>query len=796
MGKHIKKVAVIGAGVMGANIAGHLANAGIPSYLFDIIPDSLTPEEAGKGLNISDREVRNRFAVKGRENLIKASPSPVFTKKEIDLITSVNLEDDLPLLSEVDWICECVTENLEVKQNLFEKIAPYIRPGTIVSTNSSGLSIEAVSERMPLEFRKNFLGVHFFNPPRYMKLLEIIPTSNTLSETVQVMIQFGELVLGKGVVLCKDTPNFIANRVGVYAMADVCRIMEQEGLTIDEMDELTGTLIERPKSATFRLLDMVGIDTYVHVVDNMHKKASEEEKSVFFVPLWLREMISKGTLGDKSGSGFYKRTGGSEPLTLDLNTMTYRTRQKVEYPNITAASRIKEPSLRFDFILGCDDQPCRVIWQILKGIIVYAAEIVTEIADNIAAVDNALKWGFNWNLGPFEIWDAIGVEKAAALIQKEGQLVPSIVRELLASGKTSFYKEVKSERLYYDIHSGEYKPVQQPTRAIVLKSLKERNRTIYSNRGGNLIDLDDGILCLEIKSDKQAINFDVMELFETGVEAMDKDYEGMIIAGQSANFCLGANINMILDFARDKKWNEMDQMVKRFQSANMSIKYSSKPVIAAPYGLTLGGGTEVCLHANGIRAAGETYMGLVEARIGLIPGGGGNKEILIRHMEEMNGEKGDLYPIIKRSFDVIFSAKTSTNARDAQGMGFLRRNDRITMGLDQLIFDAKQTVLAMNQKGFIPSAPKKIRVAGEPGAAYLKMQLWAMFKGGFISEHDLKVGNKIAWVLCGGNVGRNTLVDEKYLLDIEREAFLSLCGEFKTQERIEYMLTKGKPLRN
>ena len=796
MSKSIKKVAVIGAGVMGASIAGHLANAGISSYLFDIVPNDLTPEEAKKGLTLNDPEVRNRFAVKGREKLLKASPSPLFTKKEKELITSVNLEDDLHHLSEVDWVCECVMENLEIKRGLFEKIAPYIKHGAIISTNSSGLSIEAICESMPLELRKNFLGVHFFNPPRYMKLLEIIPTKDTLPEIVQSMVRFGERVLGKGVVLCKETPNFIANRIGVYALAHACKIMEEENLTIDEMDNLTGTVIGRPKSATFRLLDIVGIDTYVHILDNIQARVSDSEKELFAVPTWLREMVKKGYLGDKSGLGFYKRVKGSDPLTLDIKTMEYQPKQIVDFASISAVDKVKDPSVKFDAILSNNDKPSNVVWKILKGIMVYSAELLMEIADDIVAMDNATKWGFNWDIGPFEIWDAIGIEKAVVLLQKEGQPVPAVVKNLLASGKKTFYKYEKGESFYYDYKSGEYKVVQQPYGVIVLKSLKEREKTVYANKGGSLIDLDDGVLFLEIKSDKQAINFDVMELFEAGVQEMNKNYKGMVIGSQTANFCLGANINMILSLAKDGKWNELEQVVKRFQDTNMSIKYSSKPVVAAPYGLTLGGGAEVCLHSDRVRAAGELYMGLVEPGIGLIPGGGGNKEVLIRNMDEMGGDKCDLYPIIKRSFDAISMVKISTSARDAQQIGYLRGNDRITMGLDQLVFDAKQTVLAMDLENYTTPRPRKIRVAGESGVAYLKMYLWSMYKGGFISEHDMKVGNKIAWVLCGGNVSRNTLVDEQYLLDVEREAFLSLCGEPKTQERMEYMLAKGKPLRN
>lgn len=796
----IKRAAVIGAGVMGAAIAGHLANVGIPTYLLDIVPRELNDKEKAKGLTLEDRMVRNRFAQAGKDRLLKEKPAPLYSKKVAGLITVGNLEDDLEKLGEVDWIVEAVVENLKIKQDLFARIEQVWKPGTIVSSNTSGISIQEMVSKCSDEFRAHFLGTHFFNPPRYMKLLEIIPTEETQPEIIAGMRSFSESVLGKGVVMAKDTPNFIANRIGVYGLAVTLEAMIKENLGPDEVDVVTGRPMGRPKSATFRTLDLVGLDTFVHVADNVRENVEDpQEKEAFVIPPLLKKMVENGWLGSKSGQGFYKKVKGekgSEILALDPETMEYRPRKKLKAMSLEMAKRAKTIPERFSTLVYADDAAGRLAWHVTKKVLLYSAARIPEIADDIASVDKAMKWGFNWELGPFEMWDAIGVEKSVARMREEGETIPPLVEELLKSGATSFYQKEEDGVQAFHI-GGQFSKVEEDPKDINLDRLKEQNKVIRSNRGASLIDLGDDVACLEFHSPKDAIGADILMMIRTAVQEVSANYRGLVVSGQGTNFCVGANVMLILMEAQDQNWPEIDLMSRQFQNTMGSLRYLDKPVVAAPFGMTLGGGVEAVLPADHIQAAAETYMGLVEVGVGLIPGGGGNMEMLRRWMEGVNPQdRLVLQPLVNRIFEVIGLAKVSTSAMEAKKMKYLRANDGITVNRDHLLYDAKHRVLAMDQVGYRPPQPVKIPVVGETGYNVLRLGVYNMLQSGYISEHDYKIASKLAYVLSGGNVPEGTLVDEQYLLDLEREAFLSLAGEPKSQQRMMHLLTKNKPLRN
>ncbi|WP_018132301.1 3-hydroxyacyl-CoA dehydrogenase/enoyl-CoA hydratase family protein [Effusibacillus pohliae] len=792
----VKKVAVIGSGVMGSGIAAHLANVGIPSYLLDIVPKELTEQEVRKGLTIDHPQVRNRFALAAKERLLKSKPALLYTPENVDLITPGNLEDDLAVLSEVDWIIEVVVENLEVKQQLFEKIEQVWKPGTIVSSNTSGISINRMSERCSKPFREHFLGTHFFNPVRYMKLLEVIPCTETKPELVEFMVNFGERVLGKGVVVCKDTVNFIANRIGTYGLMVTVQEMVKNGLGIDDVDAITGPVMGRPKSATFRTLDLVGLDTFVHVANNVHANvADRDEKAAFVVPEFMQQMVQRGWLGEKTKQGFYKKEG-KDILALDYNTLEYRPKQKPQFASLEAAKLQKDTKEKLRALVYGQDAASLFAWGVLKRVLLYTAERVDEIADDIVSIDKAMKWGFNWQLGPFETWDAIGLDKSLARMKQEGETIPDWVEEMVASGKTSFYTKEGGVKSFY-MPKGEYKEIEEQKEIIDLQVLKEQGKTIRSNSGASLIDIGDGIACLEFHSPNQAIGADITLMINQACEEVSKNWRGLVIGNQAKNFCVGANLMLLLMEAQDENWDDINWTVKQFQDTLMRLKYLDKPVVAAPFAMTLGGGIEVCFPADRIQAAAESYIGLVEVGVGLIPGGGGNKELLIRHTESVQDQKdADLQPLVNKTFETIAMAKVSTSGYDAKKLGYLRREDGITVNNDYLLHDAKQTALALANAGYKPPQKKKIRVVGEPGYAVMKIAAYTMKQSGYISDHDLKIADKLAFVLAGGRVPANTWVTEEYLLDLEREAFLSLCGEPKSQERMQHMLTKGKPLRN
>ncbi len=802
MERKIRKAAVLGSGVMGAGIAAHLANVGIPTYLLDIVPRELTEEESKKGLTLEHPAVRNRIAQTGKERLLKEKPAPLYDKANIDLITVGNMEDHLSLLSEVDWIIEVVVENLDVKKKVFEAVEAHRKPGTIVSSNTSGVSINEMSEGRSEEFRKHFLGTHFFNPPRYLKLLEIIPGNDTDPAIVDYMMHFGEFVLGKGTVLCKDTPNFIANRIGTYGLQVSIQEMVRLGLGVDEVDALTGPVIGRPKSATFRTLDVVGLDTYVHVANNVKNKSTDEaEKAVFEIPAFVLNMVEKRWIGQKAGQGFFKQektAAGKEIFALDYNTMEYKPRAKAKFASLDAAKTAKTLPEKLKTLVYGKDKGSEFLWSVFKKVLLYSAEKAYEIADDIVAVDNAMKWGFGWEMGPFETWDAIGVEKSVARMKEEGETIPALVEELLASGKTSFYQKSEGRVAAFAV-GGAYKGIEEKKEKINLAALKEQGKLIKKNAGASLIDLGDGVACLEFTSPHNALGMDVLQMAAQAAEEVQKNFLGLVIGNQGKNFCVGMNLAMALMEAQDENWFELDMMIKNFHKAGNALRYMHRPVVAAPFGMTLGGGVEVCYLADRVQASAETYLGLVEVGVGLLPGGGGTKEMLFRAMEnvpEGGSVPVDPFPFVARAFEAIAMAKVSTSGKEAINLGYLRPTDRISINPDHLLYDAKQLVLTMDKEGYTPPKPRKIRVIGETGYASLRQNVYAMKKSGYISEHDELIASKIAYVMSGGNLPAGTEVTEQYILELERQAFMDLIKTQKTQQRMQHMLTKNKPLRN
>jgi 3-hydroxyacyl-CoA dehydrogenase len=800
-GLRVNNVAVLGSGVMGSAIAAHLANAGIPSYLLDIAPKELTAEETAKGLSLTSPAVRNRIANAGLDSAKKARPAAFYSPDFAKLITVGNFDDNLAWVKEADWIIEVVVERLDIKQALLKKVDAIRKAGTIVSSNTSGIPIASIKEGLSEDFRKHFLGTHFFNPPRYMRLLEIIPTAETLPEVVQTMSEFGERVLGKGIVMCKDRPNFIANRVGVFAMMAAMRAMLEGKYTIEEVDTLTGPATGKPKSATFRTGDIVGIDTLVHVANNLYDAVPEDEmRSVFLVPDFIKKMVENKMLGDKTKQGFYRKIKGEGKgiLTLDYNSLAYREKQKTKFPSIEAAKHIESLPERLKMLTYANDRAGEFIWKTMSDILLYSAHRIPEISDDIVNVDKAMRWGFNWQLGPFEMWDAIGVKESVQKMQAEGKPIPPLVDQLLASGKSAFYERRDGVTYFFDVQRKHHVPAATAPSIILLSSAKDKKGLIKKNAGASLIDIGDGVACLEFHSKMNAIGEDILSMTQFAVHEVAKNFDGLVVGNEGENFSVGANIMLMLMAAQEGDWDELDMMARAFQKATQSLKYSPKPVVAAPFGMTLGGGCEFALGADKIRAAAELYMGLVEVGVGIIPAGGGCKEMLVRALDGVPKDSDvDLFPFVKKVFETIGMAKVSSSAVEARDIGFVRKSDGITMNKEYLIADAKAAVLAMVKEGYKQPTPRTdIPVLGEPAFATLKMGMHLMKRAGRISDYDMHVGTKLAYVLCGGDASAKTLVSEQYILDLEREAFLSLAGERKTQERLAYMLKNGKPLRN
>jgi 3-hydroxyacyl-CoA dehydrogenase len=807
MKRRIEKVAVLGAGTMGARIAAHFANAGIPCYLLDIVPAELSSDEKRKGLTPESPAVRNRIVMAGLEGAKKAKQAAFFTTETARLVTPGNFEDNIGWCGEVDWIIEAVAENLEIKRKLFTRVEAVRKPGTIVTSNTSGLPIHLIAEGRSEDFQQHWAGTHFFNPPRYMKLVELIAGPKTKPEVLQVLDETCDLRLGKGVVRAKDTPNFIANRIGTFSMLNALHQMQALDMTIEEVDACTGPAIGQPKSATFRTGDLVGLDILVHVVRNIYETAADDEKrETYRIPAFAEEMMKRGWLGDKTGGGFYKKdraAGGKEILTLDWQKMEYRPRQKPKFGSIEAGKGIEDTRERVRALIAPalegkgGDKATKLLWAVLSETCLYAARLMPEIANSIVDVDRAIRWGFAWELGPFEMWDAIGVERMAKALQAEGKKLPPLVEKVLASPGKSFYENEKGYTRYFDFDSGTMKPVEEPNGIIILKSLKDRSLVVQKNAGASLIDLGDGVVCCEFHSKMNSIGGDLVAMLHAGVNKLNTEFEAMVIANQATNFSVGANLMMVLIGAQEGEWDELHMAVRQFQRVNMAIKYAPRPVVAAPYGLSLGGGCEIPLHSARIQAAAETYMGLVEVGVGLIPGGGGTKEMAIRANEHASsGDATDLVHALRPIFQNIATARVSTSGEEARELGFLRASDQISMNRDRLVADAKQTALSMVRAGYHAPAPAEIRVLGEEFLAVAKLGIHMLVRAEYASEYDGVVARKLAYILAGGSITAPQTVSEQYMLDLEREAFVSLCGERKTQERMAHTLKTGKPLRN
>lgn len=798
MNKPIRKAAVIGSGIMGSGIAAQLANAGISCLLLDIVPQRLTDAEMAAGLTLDHLSVRNRLATAAIAGLAKTKPAPLYDSAFAERITPGNLEDHLPLIADVDWVIEVVVENLGVKQQLLAQVERHWKPGTLVSSNTSGISINAMAEGRSEEFRRHFLGTHFFNPPRYMKLLEIIPGQTTDPEMVQSLSRFCERTLGKTVVLAKDTPNFIANRIGTYGLLVTLCEMAEKGYTVEEVDAVTGPAMGRPKSATFRTLDLVGLDTFLHVADNVYANVTEEaEKQVFAAPESLKEMVSRGWLGEKSGQGFYRKIKGdrgSEIFSLNLQTMDYGPQGKVASASLEAAKLAKGAAAKTKALLGTPDRYSQLAWDVLKQVLIYSAAKLGEIADSIREIDEAMKWGFNWELGPFETWDAIGLIRSVEKMEAEGLTVPAWVKDWIARGNASFYK--KDGGSLFQAAVGGYAPVELPPEQISLRDLKAQNQVVRSNSGASLIDLGDGVACLEFHSPNNAIGADILQMISHSMDEVRDNFEGLVIANQGRNFCVGANLMLLLMEAQDEEWDEIDDIIRLFQNTMYRLKRFEKPVIAAPHRMTLGGGVEACMPADQVIAAAETYYGLVEVGVGLIPAGGGCKELALRASQQASLADADVQPYINQYFQTVGTATVSSSGHDAKRLGLLKQTDRVVLNPDHTIYEAKQAVLKLAESGYEPIPETKFRVVGSEGKAVLQLGALGMHEGGYISDHDLLIANKLAHVLAGGDVPAGTFVTEQYMLDLEREAFLSLCGEPKTRQRMQHMLSKGKPLRN
>lgn len=794
----IEKVVVLGSGVMGSQIAAHLANAGIQSYLLDIVPSELTEEESAKGLTLQSPQVRNRFVNKGFDFAKTVKPAAFYDPKFIERIKVGNFEDNLNWISEADWVIEVVVERLEPKRELLAKVDKLRKPGTIVSSNTSGISIQAMSEGLSDDFKKHFLGTHFFNPPRYLKLLEIIPTSETLPEVINFISEFGDKKLGKGIVNCKDTPNFIGNRIGVFALLHALKVMLKHELSIVEVDKIMGPATGKPKSALFRTMDVVGLDTMVHVTRNIYDNVPNDEKrETFAIPDFVNKMLENKWLGQKTKVGFYKKVG-KDINYLDYQTMEFKESPKVKFASLEAAKNIEKLPARLATIAYAEDKAGKFFWESLSETLIYSANRIPEISDNIVNIDNAMKWGFGWDLGPFECWDAIGLAKSVAKMKAEGKEVPSKIEEMLANGKKSFYENREGDLYFYDFDKKDHVPVYQPKGITILDSLKDKGKVIKKNSGASLIDLGDGVACLEFHSKMNTIGGDTIDMLHKSLKEVEENYEALVIGNQGLNFSAGANLMMVLMAAMEGEWDDIDMMIRGFQKATMAVKYSKKPVVVAPFGLALGGGCEFTLAGATVAASAETYIGLVEVGVGLVPAGGGTKEMTIRALDTLpNVPEVDPMTVLKPVFELIGMAKVATSGQEAKKMGFLRSHDFIVMNKDRQIEDAKQAALGLAKSGYSAPSPRTdILAVGQSGLATFKLGLHMMKSGGYISEHDALIGTKVAQIICGGDAISPRKVSEQHLLDLEREAFLSLCGTRKTQERIQNMLKTGKPLRN
>ncbi|WP_240940994.1 3-hydroxyacyl-CoA dehydrogenase/enoyl-CoA hydratase family protein [Paenibacillus sp. HB172176] len=862
--KAFQNAAVIGAGVMGAGIAAHLANAGMKVLLLDIAPSALTDAEQRKGLTLQDPEVRNRLALSAIGAMGKSKPAQLYDAAYAKRIQAGNLSDDLGLLHEADWIVEAVVERLDAKREILAAVESHRKPGALVSTNTSGLSVEAMTEGRSEAFRSCFAATHFFNPPRYMKLVEIVPTKDTSAGTVAKLTELCERRLGKGVVLARDTPNFIANRIGSFGMLTALEDTLKFGLTIEEADALTGPALGRPKTATFRMLDLIGIDTLLHVVNNMRSRLeSGEEKRLYGRTTVLELLAEQGRLGEKTGAGFYRKlrgeNGQSRIEALRLDEMVYEEQRKPVSPVIEAAKTAKGAGAKARALLAAEPshKHAQFVWSTLKRTLLFAASQVGVIAESISDIDRAMRWGFSWELGPFELWDAVGLPSTVKRMRQEGELIPEWIESWLAAGHTSFYSTEGGKRLYasmerqsqddgppwkrspdgrgregqgaLEIARKEAKvikgaasivPRQEPeaeavTPSVVsreerpepdvisLSALRDAGRTVLSTPGASLIDIGDEVACLAFHSPNNAIGGDILAAIHGASEEVSRNWRGLVLANEGRNFCVGANLMLLLMEAQSGDWDEVEAIIRMFQGSMLRLKRLDRPVVAAPHRMTLGGGVEACLPADAIIVSPETYFGLVETGVGLIPAGGGCKEAALMAADRARAAAGGgrftlagLQPQLNAMFETIAMAKTSTSGREIEGFGLLRPQDRHIMRQDARIAEAKRAVLELDREGYRPQEERRIAVAGREGRAVLQVGVQAMTLSRQISEHDALIGRKLAHVLAGGDARAGAEVSEQYMLDLECEAFLSLCGESKTQERMRHMLTTGKPLRN
>jgi 3-hydroxyacyl-CoA dehydrogenase len=811
--KRINKVAVLGAGTMGARIAAHFANAGVPSYLLDIVPPD------------ADAPARNKIAAAGLEGAKKSKPAAFMDSSLARFVTVGNFEDDLGKLAEVDWIIEAVVENLEIKRALLRKVEAIRKPGTIVTTNTSGLPVGKISEGFSDDFRWAWFGTHFFNPPRYMRLLEIIPTPDADQAAIDAVTHFCDVRLGKGVVLAKDTPNFIGNRIGTFSVLNVMRLMQELDLSIEDVDALTGQAVGWPKSATFRTMDLVGLDILGHVVGNMTANV-HDERSDLRLPDFFTQMIQHKWLGDKTKGGFYKKTKShsgkeDERLALNWKTLEYHPRQKPKFAALDMAKNIEDTGARLRTLLGLEggspqkaDKAGQFLWSALSDLWTYAANRVPEISNSIVEIDRALRLGFNWELGPFELWDAAGVEPTVARMRKEGKPVPANVEKLLAAGRTTWYSDDSkspSGSRYWELGTEDWEAVQVPAGVWSVSVAKKSNGVVKKNSGASLVDLGDGVGCIEFHSKMNSLGADIITLILQTLKpgGPGDHFDAFVITNDATNFSVGANLMLLLMSVQEEEWDEVDLAIRQFQGMTQAIKFSPKPVVSAPFGLCLGGGTEISLHAAARQPHAEFYTGLVEVGVGLLPGGGGCKEMLLRAVDGASAARGgkvsgevlagsiEMLEAMKRAFETIATAKVATSAHEARALGFLSDSDRITMNRERVLSDAKTRALELLRAGYEPPIPRTaIPAPGENLLATLKMGVHLMRQGDYITQYEVKLGGKIAEVLCGGSVTPGTPVSEQYILDLEREGFKSLCGEKKTQERIQYTLKTGKTLRN
>ena len=801
MTRRIKKVAIVGSGIMGSGIACHFANIGVEVLLLDIIPRELNDKEKAKGLSLKDSVVRNRLVNEALKTSLKSKPSPIYSQKFADRIETGNIEDDLHKIKDVDWIMEVVVERLDIKQQVFEKIEKYRTPGTLITSNTSGIPIKFMNEGRSEDFQKHFAVTHFFNPPRYLKLFEVVPGPKCIQEVTDFLMMYGDKFLGKTSVLAKDTPAFIGNRIGIFGIMSLFHVVKEMGLTIEEVDKLTGPVIGRPKSATFRTIDVVGLDTLVHTANGVKDNCPNDEmRDQFVIPDYVNTMMENKWLGSKTKQGFYKMTknanGKREILSLDLNTLDYRAKKSAKFETLELTKSIDNVADRFKVLVAGKDKAGEFYRKSFAAMFAYVQNRIPEISDELYRIDDGLRAGFGWEHGPFQIWDAIGVAKGVEIMKAEGKEPAGWVTEMLSNGETSFYSVKEGATFYYDIPAKSHVKKPGQDSFIILDNIRKTNE-VWKNSGAVIEDIGDGILNLEFQSKMNTIGADVLTAINKAIDLAETNYQGLVVGNQAANFSVGANIGMIFMMAVEQEYDELNYAIKYFQDTMMRMRYSSIPTIAAPHGMALGGGCEISLHADKVVAAAETYMGLVEFGVGVIPGGGGSKEMALRASDLF--QKGDVQlNVLQEHFLTIGMAKVATSAYEAFDIGLLQKGkDVVVVNKERQIAQAKQHALLMAESGYTqPAARKDVLVLGKQALGMFLVGTDSMEASHYISEHDKKIANKLAYVMAGGDLSEPTKVTEQYLLDIEREAFLSLTTERKTLERIQHMLKTGKPLRN